>query len=205
MTSQAKTWLTPDQVQQLRNACLSAEVPTYLQDHRQALLELLYDTGLRRAEVAQLNVENLNLDGETATVYLPGEIQKRLPSGDLRSDATLALSDRTRNVLRRYLRDRWRDPDPDSGPLFPTRSSDRITGKSVNRAVKRLAEIAQVEPERVGRGEADWSDVSAHTLRHSVAYRIIVQEGGRLEDVQMRLRHRSRQVTDQLYSHLVPR
>jgi integrase len=203
--SHAKTWLTPDQVQQLRNACLSAEIPTYLQDHRAALLELLYDTGLRRAEAAALDVDHLDLEGETATLYLPGRLQKRLPNGQQREDATLALADRTRRALQRYLRDRWRDPDPDSGPLFPTRSSERITGRSVTRAVRRLAEVAQVEPRQVGGGTAAPEDVTAHTLRHSVAYRIIQEEGGRLEDVQLRLRHRSRQVTDRLYSHLIPR
>lgn len=203
--SSAKTWLTPDGIQQMRNACLTSEVPTYLQDHREALLELMYDTGLRRAEVAALNVEYLDLNSDAATLYVPGEIQKRLPNGQLRPDRTLELKDETRNRLRRYLRDRWKNPAPQSGPLFPSRSSDRMTGKSVNRAIKRLAEISEVEPQVVGTGTGTHEDVSAHTLRHSVAYRIIVEEGGRLEDVQMKLRHRGRQVTDQLYSHLIPR
>ena len=48
-------------------------------------------------------------------------------------------------------------------------------------------------------------DVTPHTLRHSVAYRIIQGDGGRLEDVQLRLRHKNRQPTDHIYSHLVPR
>lgn len=204
-TEQAKTWLTPSGVQKLRNACLTNGVPTYLQDHREALLELMYDTGLRRAEVAALDVQYLDLDASTATMYVPGEIQKRLPDGTLRPDRTLELKDETRNRLRRYLRDRWKDPDPDAGPLFPSRSSDQMTGRSVNRAIKRLAELAQVTPQVVGTGTGTHEDVTAHTLRHSVAYRIIVEEGGRLEDVQMKLRHRSRQVTDQLYSHLIPR
>ena len=200
-TQQAKTWLTPDQIQQLRNACLSSEVPTYLQDQREALVELLADTGLRRSEAAQLDVEHLDLEGSRSTVYLPGEIQKRLPNGDLREDATLELADQTAITLRRYLRDRWKDPEA----LFPTRSSDRTTGKSINRAIKRLAEIAEVRPRKVGGGRGDPEDVTAHSLRHSVAYRIIQVEGGRLEDVQLRLRHGSRRVTDQLYSHLIPR
>lgn len=80
-----------------------------------------------------------------------------------------------------------------------------MTGRSVNRAIKRLAELAEVEPQVVGTGVGSYEEVSAHTRRHSVAYRIIVVEGDRLEDVQMKLRHRSQQVTDQLYSHLIPR
>jgi integrase len=47
------------------------------------------------------------------------------------------------------------------------------------------------------------SDVTPHTFRHSVAYRIIVEQGGRLEDVQRHLRHSSRETTDRIYSHLV--
>lgn len=33
---QAKTWLTPDEIQLMRNACLTEGVPTFLQDHREA-------------------------------------------------------------------------------------------------------------------------------------------------------------------------
>lgn len=94
-------------------------------------------------------------------------------------------------------------PGPNAEPLFPSRSCDRMTGKSVNRAIKRLAEIAEVKPQVVGTGLH--GNVSAHTLRHSVAYRIIQVDGDRLEDVQLRLRHANRQTTDQIYSHLVPR
>jgi site-specific recombinase XerD len=160
VTEQAKTWLTPKGVQQLRNVALSAEIPTYLQDRNLALVEVLYDTGLRRAEAAQLDAEYLDLESETATVYLPGEIQKRLPSGELREDATLELSDRTRNVLRRYLRDRWTDPE--AGPLFPARSSPRMTGRSVNCAIKRLAEFAELTPRTAGRDQGSHDTVGCN-------------------------------------------
>jgi integrase len=38
-----------------------------------------------------------------------------------------------------------------------------------------------------------------------VAWRIIHVEGGRLEDVQARLRHAERATTDRIYSHIRPR
>lgn len=47
--------------------------------------------------------------------------------------------------------------------------------------------------------------VTPHTLRHSVAFRVIQEEGGRLEDVQLWLRHQNLQTIDQVYAHLVPR
>jgi len=195
---QAKTWLLPEDVEQMRDACLET-FPPHLQDRNEAIIALLYDTGLRRDEASQLDVEHLNLDA--GTIYLPGEIQK----GDDQPDIPLELgkygADCSR-ILRRYLRDRWKDTDA----LFPARSSDRLTGRSITRnVVKRAAEAADIKPQTVGGGTGDPSDVTAHTLRHSVAYRIIQREDGRLEDVQLRLRHSARDTTDRIYSHLRPR
>jgi len=88
---------------------------------------------------------------------------------------------------------------------MPTRSSDRLTTRSLQRLVEKLATEADVRPQVAGGGVGEPEDVTPHTLRHSVAYRIIQVDGGRLEDVQLRLRHANRQTTDQIYSHLVPR
>jgi integrase len=195
--AQAKTWLLPNQVEAMRDACLSEQVPTYLQDRNEALIAFLYDTGLRRGEAAAVDVDYLQLDA--GSVRLPSSIQK----GNV-PEATIELgkwgSDSTR-LLRRYLRDRWKDTDA----LFPSRQSDRMSGRTIARAVKRMAEIADVSPQVIGGGTGSPSDVSPHTLRHSVAYRIIQVEDGRLEDVQLRLRHASLTTTDRVYSHLRPR
>jgi integrase len=192
--ARARTWLKPDQVEELRDVCLTDVVPTYLQDRNEAIITLLYDAGLRAGELCALDVDHLDLDART--VYLPSTIQKGSPP-----PATLELDRETTRILRRYLRDRWKDTEA----LFPTRSSDRLTTRSLQRLVERLATAADIEPQRVGGGTGEPSDVTPHTLRHSVAYRIIQVDGGRLEDVQLRLRHANRQTTDQIYSHLIPR
>lgn len=190
----ARTWLKPEQVDRLRDVCLTDAVPTYLQDRNEAIVALLYDAGLRAGEVCALDVDHLDLDA--GTVYLPSRIQKGSPP-----PATLELATDTVRLLRRYLRDRWKDTDA----LFPTRSSDRLTTRSLQRLVEKLATEADVRPQVAGGGVGEPDDVTPHTLRHSVAYRIIQVDGGRLEDVQLRLRHANRQTTDQIYSHLVPR
>lgn len=193
----ARTWLKPEQVDQLRDACLTDTVPAYLQDRNEAIVAVLYDLGLRVAELCALDVDHVDLDA--GTVYLPSRIQKGDPM-----PATLELGKWGANssrALRRYLSRRWKE----TTALFPSRSSDRLSTRSVQRLVEKLAIAADVEPQLAGGGSGDPSDVSPHTLRHSVAYRIIQVEGGRLEDVQLRLRHQNRQTTDQIYSHLVPR
>ena len=190
----ARTWLKPEQVERLRDECLTETCPTYLQDRDETIIALAYDTGLRVSELCALDVDHVDL--EAGTVFLPSAIQK----GDA-PPATLALERGTVRLLRRYLRDRWKDTDA----LFPSRSSDRLTTRSVRRLVEKLAVAADVEPHCADGGTGDPSDVTPHTLRHSVAYRIIQVDGGRLEDVQLRLRHKNRQTTDQIYSHLIPR
>lgn len=190
----ARTWLKPEQVDRLRDVCLTDAVPTYLQDRNEAIVALLYDAGLRAGEVCALDDDHLDLDAGTG--YLPSRIQKGSPP-----PATLELATDTVRLLRRYLRDRWKDTDA----LFPTRSSDRLTTRSLQRLVEKLATEADVRPQVAGGGVGEPDDVTPHTLRHSVAYRIIQVDGGRLEDVQLRLRHANRQTTDQIYSHLVPR
>ena len=190
----ARTWLKPEQVDRLRDVCLTDAVPTYLQDRNETIIALLYDAGLRAEELCSLNVDHLDL--EAGTVYLPSRIQKGSPP-----PATLELAPDTVRLLRRYLRDRWKDTDA----LFPTRSSDRLTTRSLRRLVEKLAVEADIHPQVAGGGVGDPENITPHTLRHSVAYRIIQVDGGRLEDVQLRLRHANRQTTDQIYSHLVPR
>jgi integrase len=183
----------------MRDACLGDAFRPHLGGRNEALVALAYDTGLRAGELAALDVEHLDLEADPATVYLPARIQKGEPGS-----RTLALgkygADSTR-VLRRWLRDRWKD----TRAVFPSREADRMSTRSLRRAVKRVAEAAGVEPELATGGTGAPSDVTPHTLRHSVAYRIVREEGGRLEDVQLRLRHRNLQTTDQVYAHLVPR
>lgn len=57
--------------------------------------------------------------------------------------------------------------------LFPSRSSKRITTRSVQRLVENLAVAAEVERQIAGGGTGNSTDVTPHTLRHSVVYRII--------------------------------
>jgi integrase/recombinase XerC/integrase/recombinase XerD len=66
---------------------------------------------------------------------------------------------------------------------------------------RKVAEVAGVRPHLVDGGRGEPSDVTPHTFRHSVAYRMIREEGQRLIDVRDRLRHSSTQTTEQVYEH----
>lgn len=76
-----------------------------------------------------------------------------------------------------------------------------MSDQSVRNTVRDAAEAAQVRPFTVnGRGAP--ADVTPHTLRHSVAYRMLNrEEENTLYDVTKRLRHATIQTTERVYSH----
>ena len=190
---QAATWLTPEQIERVRDACLTDAFPNYLQGRNETIITLLADTGLRVSELVALDWDHVDLDADQPDLYLPGGIQK-----GTKRDAYLDLEDETARQLRRYRNGAWKTTDA----VFPSRQSDRMSKTSVRRMVKRAAEVADVRPYVAGAGRGDPSDVSPHTFRHSIAFRMIRREDKRLEDVMLRLRHSSIQTTDQIYGHL---
>lgn len=188
-------FLKPEQVEAMRDAA-------YQGRHGQrddAIITLLYDTGLRRRELSLLNLDMVDLDDEV--LRIPGSIQKDYPNDNTPGATTLALDPeselRTVRTLRAYLSSR----SDDSPALFPSQKSDRMTGKGINDIVARLADRADVRPHRHG-GRGESSDVTAHMLRHSVAYRFLHRyDGYTLYDVRNRLRHRRLATTEDNYDH----
>jgi integrase/recombinase XerC/integrase/recombinase XerD len=193
----AKVWLTPDQVEALRTACYETGV-SYLQQRNEAIVAVAYDTGLRVGELVELNVEMLR-DGNSE-LYLPGHIQKDYPNDSSPGPVTISLSADVARLLSSYLNSRWKE----SPALFPARSSDRISTQGVRNMIHKIAETAGTQPYLVDGSRGDPSDVTPHSLRHSVAYRMMnAEDGNTLYDVRNRLRHRSIQTTERIYDHLI--
>jgi integrase/recombinase XerC/integrase/recombinase XerD len=193
----AKVWLTPDQVEALRTACYETGV-SYLQQRNEAIVAVAYDTGLRVGELVELNVEMLR-DGNSE-LYLPSHIQKDYPNDSSPGPVTISLSADVARLLSSYLNSRWKE----SPALFPARSSDRISTQGVRNMIHKIAETAGTQPYLVDGSRGDPSDVTPHSLRHSVAYRMMnAEDGNTLYDVRNRLRHRSIQTTERIYDHLI--
>jgi len=188
-------WLKPDQVEAMRDAAHEgAHGP-----RDDAILTLLYDTGLRRGELAA--VDRAMLDLEEDQLRIPASIQKDYPNDNTPSPATFRLDRagnlRTVRTLRTWLGVR----DDKSAALFPSRKSDRLTGKGINDVVQRAARRAEIAPISYD-GRGDPRDVTAHTLRHSVAWRMLrAEDGNSLYDVRNRLRHATILTTEREYDH----
>ncbi|WP_280585083.1 tyrosine-type recombinase/integrase [Halorubrum sp. Boch-26] len=192
----ATVWLKPEQVEKMRSATVEASA-TYLATRNDALIATLYDSGLRVSEAIALDVDD-HLDLDDGVIALPADLQKDYPTDRSPSYTEIELADETVRTLRMYLAGRWKE----TAALWPSRQSNRMSTESVRNVVRDAAVAADVRPMTVaGRGEPE--DVTPHTLRHSVAYRMLnVEDGNTFYDVRNRLRHASIQTTERVYDHI---
>jgi len=155
-------------------------VPLGIRD--QAMLELLYSTGIRAAELAGLAVRDVDLVGGTLRVRGKGRKERIVPVG----------SHAVRSV-RRYLRVRRGHVAllrTGSDALWLNRYGSPISVRSIHRMVAKHAR--QALPERKG--------ISPHTLRHSFATHML-NAGADLRVVQELLGH-ANLTTTQIYTHV---
>ncbi len=191
---QATAWLKPAQVETMRNAIVR-DSRSVLKQRNDSLIQFLYDTGLRVGEAVRVNVEHLDMD--EGVLGLPGDLQKNYPTDRSPTYTAIELAEETTRVFDQYLSSRWKD----SAALFPSLQTDRMTTEAVRGVVSQAAESADIQPYTV-RGRGEPTDVTPHTLRHSVAYRMLNHEDGNtLYDVRNRLRHSTIQTTEKVYDH----
>lgn len=186
-----QVWLTPEQVREMREACWDR----FRNPRRNtAIIAFAYDTGLRRSEVAE--IERSMIDLSRAELHVPPDILKDFPNENEPKPRTLGLAqdDATRDTIE-VIRS-WLDEHEDES-LFG------IGDQTVNYVVKEAAIAADVTPKSYQRNPAP-EHVSSHTLRHSVAYRMLNdEEGYTLNDVKRRLGHSSILTTERHYEHWV--
>ncbi|MBI4370749.1 MAG: tyrosine-type recombinase/integrase [Elusimicrobia bacterium] len=166
-------FLTESEMEQVLSAPMGADAGSR---RDRALVELLYSSGLRRAELAALNVGDVDFLSGTARVLGKGSKERVVPVGDgaLRS-------------LRAALRDR---PGAGGGePLFSNARGGRLTTDGVLFLVRRWT-----------RRCALLKNVTPHVFRHSFATHLL-DRGCGIRLVQEMLGHASLQTT-QLYTHV---
>jgi integrase/recombinase XerD len=161
--------------------------PASLRDR--ALLELLYGTGARISEAVGLDVDDLDLSGETRSSSVPAAVrllgkggkQRIVPVGSYARAAVEAYLIRARPVLARAARQ-----GPASPALFLNARGGRLTRQGAWGAL------------RAASARAGLAEVSPHTLRHSFATHLL-DGGADVRVVQELLGHAS-VTTTQVYT-----
>lgn len=151
-----------------------------------AILEMLYSTGIRVAELVSGSVDDLDFDTEMLRVRGKGNKERLVPVGGPAIEAVHRwLADRQRLIRKRLEKQR----PVDGEALFLNGRGGRLTSRSVERLVSTYAL-------RVGIRQA----VTPHALRHSFATHLL-EMGADLRCVQELLGHASLSTT-QRYTHL---
>lgn len=151
-----------------------------------ALLELLYSTGMRVAEIVNLNLDQVDFDGEMVSVIGKGKKERLIPVGSQALDAVSLYLDNRQMLLAKR---RKQGKEVAEQALFLNNRGGRLTTRSVERMVQSYAIRAGIT-----------APVTPHALRHSFATHLL-EMGADLRVVQELLGHASLSTT-QKYTHL---
>lgn len=144
-----------------------------------ALLELLYSSGIRAAELTGLRLSDIDLSHGSMRVF-----------GKRRKERIAYVGEYAAAALIAYLRVRAQLGAPDHDRLFVNHRGGPLTERSVQRVVETHTRAAM--PHRTG--------VSPHTLRHTFATHML-NGGADLRVVQEMMGHESLAST-QVYTHV---
>ncbi len=126
-----------------------------------ALLELMYATGMKVTELIELNVEDINLDLNYVKCKDSKKLERIIPIGRSASKA-----------LAEYLKVRTKIAESGVSNLFVNLNGNKLTRQGIWRIVKEYAYKAEIE-----------KDVCLNTFRHSFAVHLL-QNGANVRAVQ---------------------
>jgi integrase/recombinase XerC len=162
----------------------SPDPETDLGKRDRAMLELMYATGVRVAELTTLNLADVDFRNQLVRVTGKRRKQRIVPFGDPASAAIRSYLDvRDKFLLNAPISKR------DEEALFLNYQGTRITTRSVGRMVEKYIRIC-----------AGMHNISPHALRHSFATHLL-DSGADLRDIQELLGH-ARLSTTQVYTHV---
>lgn len=168
-------FLSESRAEELLDAlAVRAEAEGGLALRRWALLELLYSSGLRLAEVHGLDTGAVDLEGGQVRVRGKGRVTRVVPLGRRAAEAVRA----------------WRAvrPGPGEGALFRSTRGGRLSRRQIQRDVSDV--LATV---------ADGEGLSTHSLRHTFATHLL-DRGADLVSVKEMLGHATLSTT-RIYTH----
>ncbi|MBK4136969.1 tyrosine recombinase [Corynebacterium macginleyi] len=170
------TVMAPQQASELVGNAVSADEAHFQRDS--AILELLYATGMRVAELVGLDIGDVDFERSTARVTGKGNKQRVVPFGAAATDALQQWIDGGRTALARE----------GTRAIFVGSRGARIDQRQVRRIVKKAAAVTGT------------SGLTPHGVRHLAATHLL-EGGADLRMVQELLGHSSLSTT-QIYTHV---
>ncbi|OOE13113.1 tyrosine recombinase XerC [Fictibacillus arsenicus] len=159
-----------------------SDVSTPIGQRNQAILELLYGTGIRVSECCKLQLKDLDLFVEAALVKGKGKKERYVPIGSFAKEA-----------LERYISDGRKllleKTENKTDSLFLNYKGEPLSARSVRNILNKIIEESSLN-----------IHISPHVLRHTFATHML-NEGADLRAVQELLGH-SQLSSTQVYTHV---
>ncbi|MGX6979426.1 tyrosine recombinase XerC [Vagococcus elongatus] len=147
-----------------------------------ALLELLYGTGMRVSECANLKIENIDFQMEILLVHGKGDKERYIPFGSYAADALRDYLENSRKpLMNKY--------GKAHGFVFVNHRGDQITPRGIEYVLKEIIKKSSLT-----------TDIHPHMLRHTFATHLL-NNGADMRTVQELLGHASLSST-QIYTHV---
>lgn len=149
-------------------------------DRERALVEVMYSTGCRLSEIANMKISDINYQDRSAKVIGKGDKER-----------TVFFSFKAMHHLNKYLNTRKEPLDGKSDYLFirERRPFAKLTNRSIGRAIDKIAERSKVSKK-----------ITPHVFRHTKAS-LMMENGADLADVQHILGHEDPSTT-LIYAHV---
>jgi site-specific recombinase XerD len=144
----------------------------------EALIELIYSSGLRVSEISKLTIGDINFNKSEIKIIGKGNKERIVILGKFAS-----------NILNKYLSDSGRILVANSSPVFLNKFGKGITSRSIQRIIKKYIQISGLD-----------SNFSTHSIRHSFATHML-DGGADLKVIQQLLGHSSPETT-KIYTHV---
>lgn len=149
------------------------------------VLELLATTGMRRAEICEIKIGDIQLTQGVYAINIVGKGNK---------ERIIVASNEVMGIINKYMNMRgitFKDKDEYLLVSHANRKSGsgKVSTNMIYRIVKHYAELADIDPDTI----------SPHTLRHTFATQCIGM-GTPIQDVQQLMGHASINTTE-LYNH----
>ena len=169
--------------EELKELFTVSDVSTPLGQRNQAILELLYATGMRVSELCSLKESDLDLSMDTVLVHGKGSKQRYVPFGSYAHEALITYLEDGRQKLKSKGKDRA------DAHVFLNQRGTPLTDRGVRFILTELMKKA-----------SGTLHIHPHMLRHTFATHLL-NEGADLRSVQELLGHSNLSST-QVYTHV---
>lgn len=171
-------YLSVDEILHLLDTIKESDLPSRFPIRDKTILELLYATGIRCAELVHIRIADLNMEEKTIRILGKGRRERMVLFGEKAKEKILA-----------YFKEERIYPKSNDEHLFLNFRGGKLTTRSVQRIIEMFRGFLKIE-----------RPISPHKIRHTFATHMLKQ-GVDLRTIQELLGHRTITTTER-YTHV---